>query len=343
MLRIHFTAADLARVRVAPSPDPLWEVCLSLHRLRAGQGRRPYAPWYRAARARLHESGLASSVRSLLLPLVPQAGYFPDFLTPAESADGLDAGLKGILATAPDRILDEVGRLSRNGGGPSWGARLAEQDARVQLTRTIRAYHDAVIAPYGDEIQARFEAERSARARTLLDAGIDGLLRTPGGGAEWKPPVLHVGYPVDRDLYLEGRGLRLIPSYFCWGSPVALADPELEPVLVYPLGHGSPRQPLPGDQGPGEPLAALLGRTRAAVLRAAASRTGATTGELARVTGASASSASQHATALRNAGLLVSHRHAALVLHTLTPLGVSLLAADQPPDRIPGRLRAAAG
>ncbi|MET7366684.1 helix-turn-helix domain-containing protein [Streptomyces sp. NPDC005566] len=343
MLRIHFTDADLVRVRVAASPDPLWEVCLSLHRLRARQGRRAYAPWYRAARARLHEGGLAGSVRSLLLPLVPQAGYFPDFLTPAESAEGLGAGLKEILATEPDRVRAELGVPARTGVGLSWGAHLAEKDGRTRLTRTIRAYHDAVIAPHGNEIQGRFEAERSARARTLLDHGIDGLLRSTGTGTEWRPPVLHVGYPVDRDLYLEGRGLRLIPSYFCWGNPVALVDPGLEPVLVYPLVHEPPRQPLPEGLGPGEPLAALLGRTRAAVLRAAASGTGATTGELARVTGASASSASQHATALRNAGLLVSHRHAALVLHTLTPLGVSLLAADRPPGRVPGRMGATTG
>ncbi|MBM7437314.1 ArsR family transcriptional regulator [Streptomyces sp. HB132] len=314
---------------------------MSLHRLRTRQARRPYAPWYRAARTRLHEGGLSGAVRSLLLPLVPRTGYFPDFLTPAESAEGLDAGLKGILATSPDRVLDEARRLSRAGGGPSWGARLAEKEVRSRLTRTIRAYHDAVVAPHGDEIQARFEAERAVRARTLLDGGLDGLLRTPGSGAEWKPPVLTVGYPVDRDLYLEGRGLRLIPSYFCRGNPVALADPGLEPVLVYPLGHESPRRPPPGGQG--EPLAALIGRTRAAVLSAAASGTGATTGELALAAGVSASSASQHATALRNAGLLVSRRHAMSVLHTPTPLGSTLLAADRPADSSPGRPPAEVG
>ncbi|TXS17803.1 MULTISPECIES: helix-turn-helix domain-containing protein [unclassified Streptomyces] len=339
MLRIHFTAADLTRVRVAASPDPLWEVCMSLHRLRTRQGRRPHASWCRAARARLDEAGLVGPVRSLLLPLVPRTGYFPDFLTPAESAEGIDAGLKGILATSPDRVLGEMERLFRAGGGPSWGARLAEEDLRSGLTRTIRAYHDAVLAPYGDDMQARFDAERAVSARTLLDGGLDGLLRSPGSGAEWKPPVLTVGYPVDRDLRLEGRGLRLIPSYFCRGNPVALADPGLEPVLVYPLRHEPPRRSSPGDHGQGGPLAALIGRTRAAVLSATASGTGATTGEIALAAGVSASSASQHATALRNAGLLVSRRHAMSVLHTPTPLGSTMLAAGGPT----GRLRTSAG
>ncbi len=38
----------------------------------------------------------------------------------------------------------------------------------------------------------------------------------------WCPPVLEVAYPRqtrDRDLYLNGRGLTLVPSYFNWGDP----------------------------------------------------------------------------------------------------------------------------
>ncbi|MBR7678841.1 helix-turn-helix transcriptional regulator, partial [Streptomyces daliensis] len=54
------------------------------------------------------------------------------------------------------------------------------------------------------------------------------------------------------------------------------------------------------------------------------------TGELARAIGVSASSASQHTTALRNTGLITSHRHGASVLHTLTPLGAALLRANTP-------------
>ncbi|MEK8108036.1 winged helix-turn-helix domain-containing protein [Micromonospora sp. M12] len=72
-------------------------------------------------------------------------------------------------------------------------------------------------------------------------------------------------------------------------------------------------------------LAALLGRTRAAVLQA--SDEGCTTGEVARQLNISPAAASQHATVLRNAGLLVSHRERNSVLHTLTPLGRAMLDA----------------
>lgn len=68
---------------------------------------------------------------------------------------------------------------------------------------------------------------------------------------------------------------------------------------------------------------------------------GATTGEIARAAGVSASSASRHATALRDAGLITSHRNAS-VLHTLTPVGAAVLRAatrapSGPPDQPAGR------
>ncbi|MBA2947072.1 ArsR/SmtB family transcription factor [Streptomyces himalayensis] len=328
MLRIHFTDADLARTRIAAVPDPLWEICASLHRFQSRQGRWAYADWFRTARTRLHAAGFAPTLRTLLLPLVPRAAYFPDFLTPPEATEGLDAGLEAILATPKRRILDEVGILARTSGAPAWAPSLAEPDMRKELVQAMRAYHDTVIAPHSDHIQARIEAERSARARAMLNGGIDGVLQSLGPDLRWQRPILHTVYPEDRDLHLNGRGLLLVPSYFCWGNPVTFGDTTLDPILIYSLSHEPHHSALPGDLGSGASLKALLGRTRAAVLRAAA--TGATTGELARATGVSASSASQHATALRDAGLITSHRHAASVLHTLTPLGAALLRANTP-------------
>ncbi|WP_432102474.1 ArsR/SmtB family transcription factor [Streptomyces sp. bgisy091] len=323
MLRIHFTDADLARTKVASGPDPLWEVCASLHRLQTRRGRWAYADWYRTSRDRLRATHLARTVREVLLPLVPRAAYFPDFLTPPESSAGLESGLEAILATPPSRVLDEVGILGRTSGAPAWAPRLAERGWRTDLVKAMRAYHDVVIAPHGDRVQARVEAARSERSRLVLNHGAEGVLRDLGPCLRWRPPVLHTVYPEDRDLHLRGRGLRLVPSYFSWGNPVAFAESSLDPVLFYSLTHEPRGDELPGDLGSAAPLGALLGRTRASVLRATA--TGATTGELARSAGVSPSTASQHATALRDNGLIVTNRHASSVLHTLTPLGAALL------------------
>ncbi|MFI5888305.1 ArsR/SmtB family transcription factor [Streptomyces sp. NPDC051554] len=322
MLRIHFTDADLARTRMAAEPDPLWEIGLSLCRFQTRQGRWAYAGWYRDTRQRLAETGLDHIVRTRLIPLFPRATYYPDFLNPAEAADGLDAGLAAIVTTPPDRIRREVRHFADVTTAPSWAERLVERDVREDIADCLRRYYDTAIAPYRERAQARIDAERSIRARALLNGGTEALLRDLGPTMRWQAPVLHVEYPADDcDLHLGGRGLLLVPSYFCWGWPIALADPLLPPVLVYPLLH---EDPAPRDTNTA-PLTVLLGRTRALVLRATAA--GATTGELARAAGVSAPAASQHTTALRDAGLISSHRHGPSVLHTLTPLGASLLRA----------------
>ncbi|MEU8252510.1 transcriptional regulator, partial [Nonomuraea sp. NPDC048916] len=103
MLRIHFTPADLTRVSLATRPDPLWETVFSLHRLQTSQGRWAYADWYRATQDTLASTPLGKAVRRLLVPVVPRAAYFPDFLTPYEAAEGLDEGLAAVLDTPSSR------------------------------------------------------------------------------------------------------------------------------------------------------------------------------------------------------------------------------------------------
>ncbi|MFI8514586.1 ArsR family transcriptional regulator [Streptomyces sp. NPDC085460] len=331
MLRIHFGDADQGAVRVAAAPNPFWEIATSLHRFQTRDGRWAYAGWLRAVRAGLREKGLERAFRTVLLPLFPRAAYFPDFLTPARGVDGLAAGLDAILATPPRRVTEEVARLDRVVGAPRWAARLGAPEERGELVRLLRAYHDVGIAPYAESIRSRFDAERAALGRAFLDGGVDGLLGGAGPAIRWRPPTLDVDVrAVDRELRLDGRGLTLLPTYFCWRTPTSLADPALPPVLCHPVRP--PAAALPPDHRwaaePSVPLAALLGRTRAAALCAAAG--GATTGEIARAAGVSAASASRHATALRDAGLITSSRHAATVLHTLTPVGASVLRAAGP-------------
>ncbi|MGW0819807.1 ArsR/SmtB family transcription factor [Streptomyces sp. NPDC002845] len=328
MLRIHFTEVDLARTRLADGPDPLWELAGSMHRLQSRRGRWAFAQWYDTARHELREQGLERPISTQLMPLYSRGVYFPDFLTPVQAADGLKSGIEAILEAHPRRIAAEIGQLSRSGAEPPrWTAELPSKQGRQELARMLRTYHTAVIEPHWERIQARIEAERTVRFRALMTGGVEGMLADLGPTMRWESPVLYVKYPAeDRDLHLNGRGLRLVPSYFSWGAPVSFADPDLQPVLCYPVFQEPPASAFPADDGsPGKALTALLGQARAAVLRTAAS--GATTGEMARAIGVSASSASRHATVLRDAGLITSSRHGASVLHTLTPVGASVLRA----------------
>ncbi|MBQ0987739.1 helix-turn-helix domain-containing protein [Streptomyces sp. F63] len=328
MLRIHFTGRDLGRIRIAARPDALWETVLSFHRLRDKRSAAVFGEWRRETRTRLNGEA------RLLAPLVPMRGYFPDFLTPPEGICGMEPAMEALRETPPERLRRDLGLLAagardRRPSGPApRHEELATGRPRAldELIGALRGYHRAAIAPYWPHIRAQIEADRAARGRALLDGGADRLLASLPPAMRWRPPVLEADYPVDRDLRLNGRGLLLLPSFFCRVTPVAFHDPELAPVLVYPVRHAgenaapAPLRPYAADVGS---LGRLVGQTRSAVLRTIEG--GCTTGELARRVGVSAASASQHASVLRDAGLVVTLRHGSAVLHTLTPLGAALL------------------
>ncbi|MFJ6917968.1 ArsR/SmtB family transcription factor [Streptomyces sp. NPDC101133] len=323
MLRIHFTGADLENVRLARRPDVLWEIVCSVCRLQTREEPLAFDAWRSTAGTLLRRGGAARRSALALRSLVPNATYFPDFLTPPSqnAVDDLGVGVDRVLATPRHRLRHEMTLLAADGGRPWAGAALARGDVRAltELGGHLRTYYEQFVAPLWDRVHVATAADLALRTRALVDGGNQALLDSLRPMAVWQSPVLSVDYPIDRDLHLGGRGLLLVPSYFCARRPVALADDELGPVLVVPVDRtcswstASPRT-----------LSRLLGATRAALLYEAAARE-ATTSELAGAVGVSLPSASQQLTALRDGGLVVSRRDGKSVRHTATPLGHRLL------------------
>ncbi|MFD4862481.1 MULTISPECIES: ArsR/SmtB family transcription factor [Streptomyces] len=93
---------------------------------------------------------------------------------------------------------------------------------------------------------------------------------------------------------------------------------------------GPGREPSPlGSEAHARALDALLGATRAIVLRAVAQRPGSTTGEISRAARVAPATASHHTSVLRQAGLITTQRTGGSVHHRLAPLGESLLGRSQ--------------
>ncbi|OLF10367.1 ArsR/SmtB family transcription factor [Actinophytocola xanthii] len=327
MLRIHFTPADLTRVSVAPHADPLWEIVFSGFRLRERRCSVTYRPWLSALGttpgSRIAPVRAGFAVLNVLAPTGP---YFPDFLTPPAGRLGLEPGLDALARTPRRELRGQLERLASYATLPSWARPLADADAGALtwFTDTLRAYHRAAIAPFAQLAEQSVAADRSYRLHKLATEGVEGLWASMRPMMRWSPPVLEVDYSVDRDVYLNGRGLRLVPSYFCQHVPVGLADPDLPPVLVYPIAQQFAWDRVKPARGS---LDKLVGTTRGAVLRAMG--LGVTAGELARRTNTSAASISRHTSVLRNAGLARCDREGAAVLHSLTDLGRALVEADQ--------------
>ncbi|WP_343952557.1 helix-turn-helix domain-containing protein, partial [Nonomuraea longicatena] len=286
--------------------------------------------------------GLLPSIRATLLPLAPRGPYFPDFLTPIQAQLGDTPAFQALSDTPRQRLRHEMEILRRSSGLPSAGLEdlaRGNPEAMHRLVHVITGYCRTVLTPHWPEADRALATERAIMQRHLLIGGTEQMLANLTSAMRWRPPVLEVDYPAGagREIHLRGRGLTLIPSYFCRANPVALVDPVLPPVLAYP----APRHAAQNATG-GDALAALLGRTRAEVLSIIDRVPGSTTSELASRTGVSLSTASEHANVLRRADLIVSVRHANLVLHHTTPLGAELLGGS-PDARAARSLRQESG
>ncbi|WP_103502794.1 MULTISPECIES: winged helix-turn-helix domain-containing protein [unclassified Streptomyces] len=326
MLRIHFTPEDLTRVKVAPGPDFLWEIANSVQTLQRTDGERVFGAWRRWVRPRLPPS------RQLLSPLLPPRGYSPDFLTPTSGdRTTLQAAIDTLLGTPRPRLRTELTRLAGSTRLPGWTRALAEGDAGTlaQLGDALHAYQAQALLPHWRHVRADIDADRARRMQSLMNGGTEGLLAGLGPDVRWRPPVLEVTYPTDQELRLDGRGLVLQPSFFCWPTPTTLADGQLPPVLVHPILHTAGWATPPGGTEPAvdrDPLARLLGRTRAELLRAA--RTGCSTVEAARTLQVTHPAVSQHMNVLRAAGLITTIRTAGRSFHLATAEGRALLAVE---------------
>jgi DNA-binding transcriptional ArsR family regulator len=334
--RIHFTAADLARTRISTTLGPLAETMWALSLLRCPlPPPRLFSGWQERAGARL------STTMNPVAALVPPGSRGVDLCTLAGETATIEKGVGALLAAPRDQLLAEMEGFDRYRRLPAsaWTAADPGSEGRRQLADAVDAAYRALIEPYWIRIHAHLQAEQAFRGRILMHGGVERLLTTlQSPGIRWQPPILEIRAPGYADFHLDGRGLILIPSWFVGDTPALhsdLRDYGAVPRLMFPAAsdEAAVRHLWSGDRSAGKALAALVGRTRAAALGSIAD--GCTTTELARRAGISVGGASQHATVLREAGLVTTRRNGSAVLHVLTPLGAELLQAAQPPAAQP--------
>jgi DNA-binding transcriptional ArsR family regulator len=329
-MRIRFTADDLARTRIAVTMGPFAETIWALSMLRCP---RPVpavlSGWKDQVRGR--RTGSMGELEAL----VPPGDLGVDLFSHAAESVTIEKGIEGLLALPHELMLAEMGDLARRRKVPAsaWAAAEAGSEARLRLAEAIRACYAALLEPYWPAMHAHLQAERTARGRIMVDGGIDMLLSTlDPQRIHWRPPVLEVDCLGQADVSLGGQGLTVVPSMFIGTSPVLMVDQPgtagQRVRLAFSTLPGASARVRSWDGGrlPGKGLSAVIGRTRTVVLSSI--ETGCTTSELARRVGVSVAAASQHATALRGAGLIATRRNGAAVFHTLTQLGAELLAEN---------------
>jgi hypothetical protein len=321
MIRIHFSAADLGRVVFPAEPEPLWEAALAARALSAAAARETLPP--AARRWRQAAAPLVSPSMRPLFKLIAPSGWFPDFLTPTVATPGVQSAAE-LLAGTPTEVfreeLDE--RFPRDIDPYLHGLRAGNASARQALGTAVLDFHQNVLAQSSDELSRQYAGDLAQRAHTLMHGGIEALLTTLHPDAEWTPPILAVHTQrlnESIEVHLRGRGLQLYPSPLL-AECLVDDNPRRRPVLIYPCADGPAAEPHDPDA---DTLAALLGRTRAAVLRSLI--TPASTTQLARRIRISLASTSEHTRILRAASLVTTHRSQGSSLHSLTPTAHTLL------------------
>ncbi|WP_414169348.1 winged helix-turn-helix domain-containing protein [Streptoverticillium reticulum] len=326
-IRIHFTADDLARTRLAEGPRPLVEL-----------GMMTWAKW-QPTRARRRGSRRYEPFEPLSAPLVrlvdrhPWKGRFPAFvLSPMECGHPRDA-LEQLCSTPHAQVRKHLADLTQQ---HRWVLRHDTGPEPLQQYFDMLAHiHDRDEGADWPRIDSLASADRALRIQHLATGGVESLL----AGLDpirirWRPPVLEVAFFTELEVRLGGRGLLLVPTLY-GDRPVVGVDPcnvqDARPQhwLTYPVRHGEHPAAAPRSPGavPPPSLSALLGRTRAAVLCAIVAHPGTTTSQLAARTGIAPASASEHASVLRSAGLTAAVRHRSAMLHTPTSAGLGLLDA----------------
>ncbi|MGI5506263.1 ArsR/SmtB family transcription factor [Lentzea sp. CA-135723] len=289
VLRIHFTADDLARTRMTAGLGPVAESIFALDLL-AGQRSHLVHELRKHFQQKLGDRLVEMQQFGQEYQPIPDLLWMLNRRTAADVA----AGGRGA-----QQIASTVFEFCRNAVLPSWG-----------------------------QLRDRLELEREVQARIAISSGVEGLLGSLHPRFYWNAPVLEIADAADRDIHLNGRGLLLSPAIFLQARRHALIENEKESgMTAIAFSVGAAEVGVDGlndtwDAGE-QALSALVGTTRAAALRVLTESC--TTSVLSERLGISLAGASKHATVLRKAGLITTARNRNTALHTLTSLGQALL------------------
>ncbi|MCE7005333.1 DUF5937 family protein [Kibdelosporangium philippinense] len=317
MIEIQLGEVGAQRVRLAISP---LEEVLNAIRLLTRPGRAPaHARWAVANRATL--TGLDVPE---LVTLVTGDRYFPDFLSPppADRWTTVEDQLEAVTHTPDEQVSLEV-TMSAAGRDSLEDLLVDPAKTRDLLTDQMSRCWDTLIKPIWPRLKDLLDTDVHYRSRQFGSGGIAKVLTG-----------LHPGVVIDGNRFLmptynsarldlDDRGLLLVPSSFAAGIGVMMTPPW-QPSVVYPArGVATLWEDVPASTG--DPLAAVVGRTKARVLRELGDPASTTT--LALRLGVVPSTISEHVKALAAAGLLSARRSGRSVHYRRSALGDEVVAS----------------
>jgi DNA-binding transcriptional ArsR family regulator len=328
--------------------SPLWECIASLRVLAEPSAHPWHLGWLRQA-----QKALAGQDMALLFSLVRCAvgpgakdyraepfercepagirNYIPDFLTPPPTTPfpDFETELALMLATPFDLVRRDIEKnFSDLAVVPDYASGFLADPASAlaALAQTLRLYWHNTLALHWPRIRLLLEGDVMLRSRQLALSGGAGLFATLHHDLSYQAGILLRQSQRDIDIWLDGRGLLLVPSIFVGVSVMSTFAAPWQPMMIYPA-RGAADLWADSPLVPAEALAALLGAGAARVLLALAAPVG--TVELAKRLGQSAGNISHHLARLEQAGLSEGIRQGRSVYYQRSVRAEGLLALYQ--------------
>jgi DNA-binding transcriptional ArsR family regulator len=323
VIRLRLSPGDLERLRFAYSP--LAEVAESLYVLHSGNIPHLHRAWFDKTRKRLRRVDM-EVLRAIVPAPRPHVASF--LLAGArEPSTSIDAQLAMVADFPPERLRADLEIVWR-GELPPATRRVLQDGGGPRIADALWQYWMVAIEPYWPQIRAVLDADVAYRAARLARGGIEALLSDLHPELELAEHAINVrSNAAGQEHHLAGAGLVLVPCVFAWPHVMADLGAGNAPSITYgPRGIGDlwPNADLPVRDG--DALAALLGRSRAAVLLSVGLPR--STSDLARELEQSMPAVSAHLAVLRRSGLVTSWRAGRRVLYQRTPLATSVVAAS---------------
>lgn len=320
MLHIEVGPGDVAASRFAVAPTfELAQLIRTL--LRSGPGT-PLARRFAAGFDALRGDPVVQAFAWLQ---GPGAGASFSAPPPAGMAQTVEDDLAAIRGADPEVVRDELAEIrALRRPTPPIAAVLDDPRFLDRLADGIGGAWEVLLAREWARVRAVLERDVRFRAERLTEVGWSAALVGMHPRMAWSAGVITVDRIPEATAVLGGQGLLLVPSVFIGQGLAVYGDAPWQPTIVYPSrGAGLVFEEA---DAPTDPLAPLLGRTRAGLLLALA--TPSSTSQLAALTGASIGATGDHLKVLLEAGLLTRARVARSVVYRRTALGDALATAS---------------
>ena len=325
MIEIVLANIDLAHVRFAHSP--VTELVASFRVLHDPSRDIMYGTWLSAVRGQL--GGLRLE---LLTALAPTGRFLPDFLLspPTEPWGVLADELDAVAATPPAVVRADLEELCDGQPLPTVLRPLYDDPAAhlPAVVQEMRRYWQVAVEPVWHRLRALSMADLSYRMERFADGGIARVFGDLHPDVAFEHDRLQIDKPQHNShrhsLDLAGTGIVLVPCGFSWPTLIVGCCGFHQPVLIYPPRGVAELWEASRAEQP-DPLAALMGKTRATLL--ATLGLPATTTQLAAQLDLSKAAVSEHLKILKDTALVSARRRGRLVLYQRTAAATDLLAA----------------